>query len=66
MIRITKEALDELIEREGQCKHWPLNAEGVLKLALDLKEAREEIVALKERIDRLHDAAIEAEELSDG
>jgi hypothetical protein len=52
-MRITKEALDELIEHSGQCKHWPLNAEGVLKLALDLRAARARIAELEEDVSEL-------------
>ncbi len=47
-MRVADEVLLELIEHRGNLKHWPLNAEGVLKLSLDLQEARKRIRELEQ------------------
>ncbi len=50
-MRIINETLDEIIEHKGEIKHGPLNSTGVLRLALDLREARERISALERHIE---------------
>jgi len=45
--RISEETLDELIEHKGTLKHVCLNADGVLRLALDLHDALARVVALE-------------------
>ncbi len=49
-MRIIKETLNEIIEHKGEIKHGPLNSTGVLRLALDLRDARCRIEALEEFI----------------
>ena len=56
MIRITKEALDELIEHQGELKHGPLNSVGVCRLALDLRDARARIAELESALEEECDA----------
>lgn len=46
MSRIEDCVLDELIKHNGELKHLPINRAGILRLALDLKEARKEIARL--------------------
>lgn len=50
-MRIAKQALDELIEHGGQLKHWPIDRSGILKLALDLRDARARIAELEEALE---------------
>ncbi len=50
-MRITDETLTEIIEHGGALKHWPLNQEGTLKLALDLHDARARITELEELLE---------------
>jgi len=49
MNRVHPSVLDELIEHKGKLKHWPINQEGVFKLAVELKEARARIAELEVR-----------------
>lgn len=57
MMRIAQETLDELIEYRGQLKNWPLNAEGVLKLALDLQDTRARVAELEKELEELGNIA---------
>ena len=50
-MRIIKETLDEIIEHKGEIKHGPLNSTGVLRLALDLRDARARIAELEELLE---------------
>jgi hypothetical protein len=47
-MRIPQDMLEDLIENEGETGTGPINNLGILRLALDLQEAREEIAKLKE------------------
>lgn len=49
-MRITNESLQELIDHKGHLKHTQINATGILRLALDLHEARERIAELEHEI----------------
>ena len=51
-MRIIKEALDELIRHNGELKHGPINSTGVLRLALDLRDARARIAELEQEAQR--------------
>jgi hypothetical protein len=42
-MRVPQTLLEELIANEGELQSGPINNMGVLRLALDLKEAREEL-----------------------
>lgn len=42
-MRITNKMLNELIANEGELKTGPINSMGILRMALDLKDARNEI-----------------------
>ena len=57
MTRIVKEALDELIEHRGELKHGPINAVGVLRLALDLQDARARVAELEKELEELGNIA---------
>lgn len=46
-MRIPQNLLEELIENEGELRSGPVNTTGILRLALDLKEAREDIDRLE-------------------
>ena len=52
-MRIVPEVLDELIEHNGEIKHGPINTTGVLRLALDLREARARITELEQELAEL-------------
>ena len=52
-MRISKEALEELIEHEGELKHGPINTMGILRLALDLQDARRETREAQIDLERL-------------
>jgi hypothetical protein len=56
-MRIIKAALDELIENEGELKHGPINSTGVLRLALDLQDARARVVELEQELTELGEIA---------
>lgn len=47
--RVPEHLLDEVIRNEGELKTGPITAMGVYRLALDLKDAREEIAKLKKK-----------------
>jgi hypothetical protein len=49
-MRITDTALQELIENEGELKSGPISATGILRLALDLQDARKELLELGEML----------------
>lgn len=59
MSRIAKEALDELIEHQGNLKHGPINTVGVYRLALDLRDARARIAQLEIEREEERDALTE-------
>ena len=42
-IRVPRSLLNELIENEGELRTGPINEMGILRLALDLKDAIKEI-----------------------
>ena len=46
--RVSEAMLHQLIKNGGQLRSGPVNSMGVLRLALDLAEAREEIRRLSE------------------
>ena len=48
-LRVPEHLLDEIIRNEGELKTGPISPMGVYRLALDLKEAREEIDRLKKK-----------------
>lgn len=52
-MRITDDVLQEIIDNGG-CRKGaanPVNSTGVVRLALDLQEARSEVARLKKRLD---------------
>ena len=46
--RIPQDKLEELIQHDGRLSSGPINEMGIVRLALDLKEAREYIKSQKE------------------
>ncbi len=52
-MRITSEVLDELDLHEGQRAHGPVSQTGVLRLVLDLKDARAELKQARDDQDQL-------------
>lgn len=56
-MRIVNEVLIELVEHNGELKHGPINATGVLRMALDLQEARARIRELEDEISSLNEIA---------
>ena len=47
MSRVATKLLDEVIEHEGETRRGPVSPFGVLRLALDLKEARARVAELE-------------------
>lgn len=52
-MRIPDSILQEVIENDGDTKGGPVNSMGVLRLALDLKEARADLKEARAEISEL-------------
>jgi len=48
--RVKSKYLDELIENEGELQSGPINTMGILRLALDLRDAREKVQQLEKQL----------------
>lgn len=53
-MRVPQNLLEELIENEGELRSGPVNTTGILRLALDLKEAREASKLKQKRFDEMY------------
>ena len=52
-MRLLNAHIDELVKNGGELRTGPINSLGVLRLALDLKDARVKIKELEEEIEQL-------------
>ena len=52
-MRIANSYIEEIITRRGNTRQGPLSSEAACRIALDLREARETIRALREEIAEL-------------
>jgi len=53
MIRVASRYLEDIIAHTGELPSGPVDAHGVLRLALDLREAREKIAELESELQSL-------------